>query len=643
MTHWNLSFDGAALFILLLIFIWYFNEKRVPLRSHHAFLILMFDVFASTGLEILATEMARNMDEVGFNRFFVVQTLQFFSFCMVSVVFSYYILLLAHIDVRYYPWASSFYKWCIGIEVVVLGLNPFLKWAFTYENGRNVLHYAGVVLYVVNGIMLVVGCVAMIRWKEHFMFLRLMPILFSVICGIGACVVQFVYYYPVINFMLAVVCLTLYYYQQNSGKTTDAVTGLFNRRFMGEYITNKYLEHKEFAVVVVAMDDFKFVNKTYGVENGDHLLYQVGYFLEGLKFSKTVFRFGSDQFCVVLDKDMAGLEDLTEQIQSRFHHPWYDEDQTPIMMSASICCIRCPQEAGYYGELIEIIDYSMSIAKKTAKGRITKASEIDLDKIKQDKAIEKAIKLAIDRDELMVYYQPIFSVTKGVYNSAEALVRLKDKELGWISPEDFIPIAEKNGLIVEMGEMILEKVCRFIRDFDIAHTTVEYIEVNISPVQMIQVNFADRVKAILDKYGVNPAQINIEITETATLNSASMVNSNMNSLLDYGVSFSLDDYGSGNANIDYINHMPFKIIKIDKYIIWDSFKNSKAGITLEYTIGMLNALELYIVAEGVETEEMKEKLADFGCHYMQGWLYSKAVPDVEFVELLRTQQALPVY
>jgi EAL domain-containing protein (putative c-di-GMP-specific phosphodiesterase class I) len=142
---------------------------------------------------------------------------------------------------------------------------------------------------------------------------------------------------------------------------------------------------------------------------------------------------------------------------------------------------------------------------------------------------------------------------------------------------------------------------------------------------------------------VNPAQINIEITETATLNSASMVNSNMNSLLDYGVSFSLDDYGSGNANIDYINHMPFKIIKIDKYIIWDSFKNSKAGITLEYTIGMLNALELYIVAEGVETEEMKEKLADFGCHYMQGWLYSKAVPDVEFVELLRTQQALPVY
>ena len=185
--------------------------------------------------------------------------------------------------------------------------------------------------------------------------------------------------------------------------------------------------------------------------------------------------------------------------------------------------------------------------------------------------------------------------------------------------------------------MILEKVCRFIRDFKLSETTVEYIEVNISPVQMIQQNFAERVKNILEKYNVTPDQINIEITETATVNYASMVSKNINSLVDYGITFSLDDYGSGNANIDYINNMPFKIIKIDKDIIWDSFKNSKAGITLEYTIGMLNALQLFIVAEGVETEEMKQQLADFGCHYMQGWYYSKAVADTEFIQLLQVQ------
>jgi EAL domain-containing protein (putative c-di-GMP-specific phosphodiesterase class I) len=257
-----------------------------------------------------------------------------------------------------------------------------------------------------------------------------------------------------------------------------------------------------------------------------------------------------------------------------------------------------------------------------------------LDVLKEDKAIEKAVKLAIDRNELMVYYQPIYSVSKGHYNSAEALVRLNDSELGWISPEKFIPIAEKNGLIVQMGEIILEKVCKFIHDYDLKNTPIEYIEVNISPIQLVQADFVDRVKKILEKYEVSPSQINMEITETATLTGTSVINDNIAALVDYGIKFSLDDYGSGNANIDYINNMPFSIIKLDKFIIWDAFKNEKAGITLEYTVGMLNALQLHIVAEGVETEEMNERLSEVGCHYMQGWYYSKAVSDDEFMKLI---------
>ena len=637
MTYWNLSFDGVALFFMVLIFIWYYNEKRIPIKSHRAFLIFMATCFAAAGLEILATQMARNMDEVGYSAFYNVLTLQTLAINLVPVTFSYYMLLLAHVDVNRHKLLHIFFRLCIAVNVIIALANPKLHWAFSFEHGMYKVGYAGLVLYAIDVIMILICVITMILGKQKFMFLRMIPMAFTFISAIAACVAQIFFYIPLINLMLAAICLTLYHYQQNSGKVIDAVTGQFNRRFMGEYLQNKYLDNKEFALLVIAMDDFKFVNKTYGVENGDHLLYQVGHFLERLKASKTVFRFGSDQFCVVIDKNIKIITEIAEQIQDRFHHPWYSEDQSAIMMSASICCMECPRDAETYGELIEVIDYSMSMAKKTRKGLITYTNEIDLDKIKLDKSIEKAVKLAIDRDELLVYYQPIFSVTKGVYNSAEALVRLHDEELGWISPEDFIPIAEKNGLIVEMGELILEKVCRFIRDFKISETTVEYIEVNISPVQMVQHNFADRVKDILEKYDVKPNQINIEITETATMNGASTVSENINSLVDYGITFSLDDYGSGNANIDYINRMPFKIIKIDKYIIWDSFKNSKAGITLEYTIGMLNALELFIVAEGVETEEMKSQLAEFGCHYMQGWLYSKAVPDTEFMELLQAQ------
>lgn len=637
MTDWNLSYDCAALFFLLIIILWVISEKPIPLRSHRAFLALVSASFFATFFEIAATVMARNMDVVGYNSFYAVLTLQTLAINLVPMAFAYYILQLAHIDVFRNKVLHAFFQINFLFNVLMGALNLKFHWVFTFEDERYQIGTVGLIIYALDAVMIGISIAAILRYKRKFLFLKLVPVVFNLACTLAAAVVQSILYVPLLNLMLAMICMTLCHYQQNVATVTDMVTGQFNRRFMGEYLREKYVVNRGFGVIVIAMDDFKFINRTYGVETGDSLLYQVGNFLESMKIHQTVFRLGSDQFCIVLNKKIANITDIAEQIRERFYHPWFNETHTAIMMSASICCMECPKDAVDYGELIEIMDYSMSIAKKTRKGRITKADEIDLDKVRQEKAIEKAIKVAIDRDEIQVYYQPIFSVDKGAYNSAEALVRLHDEELGWISPEVFIPIAEKNGLILEMGEMILEKVCRFIHDFKLSETTVEYIEVNISPVQLVQLNFADRVKNIMEKYQVRPEQLNIEITETATMNSVATVNENINNLVDYGISFSLDDYGSGNANIDYINKMPFKIIKIDKFIIWDSFKNSKAGITLEYTIGMLNALELSIVAEGVENEEMKQRLAEFGCHYLQGWYYSKAIPDREFMQLIATQ------
>lgn len=637
MTNWDLSFDYTAIFFLLIVILWIVSEKRIPLRSHRAFLVLIGTSFLATFFEIAATLMARNMDVVGYNSFYAVLTLQTLAINLVPMAFTFYILQLAHIDVFRNKALHAFFQFNLLFNVLAEVLNLKFRWVFTFENERYQIGTVGLILYAIDAVMIGISIAIMFKYKHKFLFIKLVPVVFNLVCGLAAAVAQVFLYVPMLNLMLSVICLTLCHYQQNVATVTDMVTGQFNRRFLGEYLQEKYIAHKGFGVIVIAMDDFKFINRTYGVETGDSLLYQVGNSLERMEFHQTVFRLGSDQFCVVLNKKITDISDIAEQIRDRFHHPWYNETNTAIMMSASICCMECPRDAADYGELIEIMDYSMSVAKKSRKGRITKAGEIDLDKVRQEKAIEKAIKVAIDRDEIQVYYQPIFSVDKGAYNSAEALVRLHDEELGWISPEVFIPIAEKNGLIVEMGEMILEKVCRFIHDFKLSETTVEYIEVNISPVQLVQLNFADRVKQIMEKYQVRPEQINIEITETATMNAVATVNTNINNLVDYGVSFSLDDYGSGNANIEYINKMPFKIIKIDKFIIWDSFKNSKAGITLEYTIGMLNALELSIVAEGVENEEMKQRLAEFGCHYLQGWYYSKAIPDREFIQLIAAQ------
>lgn len=381
---------------------------------------------------------------------------------------------------------------------------------------------------------------------------------------------------------------------------------------------------------------FKFINKTYGVEVGDILLYQVGQYLQQeLEKIGSCFRFGSDQFSLVIPKKDIDIRDISEKINKRFKHPWFYDSNVAIMMSATITCIECPKEANNYSELIDKTDYINLYAKKNNKGTIVMIEDVELDNIITDKAVEKAVRTALDTNGIMVYYQPIYNVVKKKYASAEALVRINDKKLGWISPEKFIPITEKNGMIIELGDIIFESVCRFISGNNLNDTSIEYIDVNISAVQMMQPNYALKLIACMEKYNVSPSQIIIEITETATMAATAVVNDNIGILYEYGIKFSLDDYGSGSANVSYINRMPFDIIKLDKQIIWDAFKNSKAGITLEYTIKMLNALNLFIVAEGVETFEMQDYLKNAGCQFMQGWYYSKAVPEKEFLEIIK--------
>ena len=198
----------------------------------------------------------------------------------------------------------------------------------------------------------------------------------------------------------------------------------------------------------------------------------------------------------------------------------------------------------------------------------------------------------------------------------------------------FIPIAERCGVINELGDLIFENVCRFIKENNLANTSIEYIDINVSPLQLMQKDYSKNLLRVMKKYDVQPSQINIEITETAAMTTFPVVNDNLYDLVENGIAVSLDDYGSGYANIGYINKMPFKFIKIDKDIVWEAFKNEKASITLEYTICMLAALKMNIIAEGVETEEMRELLTTFGCQYLQGWYFSKAVPGEEFMKML---------
>lgn len=634
MTGWNMAYDYVAFFIMFVIAAWYTIEKRIPLQSYFAYTVLLHTSLLITFFEIAATNITRlsgNHDGI----VMILMTLNIFFINLLPAMLVNYSFCLASVKDETARKVTTLLKVEATLISILVVSNYFTHVFFVVENGVFIIKTPYYILYGSALVLVIIALVNMIRWTQTISLQKTITIAVNLILVVIAAIVQARIWVPFTNAFLATFLLTLCHYLHNPDTVKDQTTMLFNRKMLGEYVARLFLEKKQFGIINIAMDDFKFVNKTYGVAVGDELLLSVGSYLDSIDNVKYVFRFGSDQFCIVVDaKKMQYTDYITDAILERFKHPWYDSNGVCVMMSASVCCFSCPQDAENYASLVDVMDYSMAVAKKSRKGIVSKVGDLDLEQLKQEKDVEKEVRLAMDRDELMVYYQPIYSVEKGRYNSAEALVRLHSENLGWISPEVFIPISEKNGLIVRMGETILEKVCMFIRDFELAKTSIEYIEVNISSLQLMQVDFVDRVKDILQKYDVKPCQINMEITETASIGNMNLINKNIAELIEFGINFSLDDYGSGNANIDYINHMPFKIIKLDKYIIWDAFKDIKAGVTLKHTIKMLNELDLKIVAEGVETEEMKDKLAEIGCHFMQGWYYSKAVCDSEFKELI---------
>ena len=235
-----------------------------------------------------------------------------------------------------------------------------------------------------------------------------------------------------------------------------------------------------------------------------------------------------------------------------------------------------------------------------------------------------------------MYLESIYVLSQKGGNVREQLVRLFDDELGFISPEEFIPIAEQNGLIISIGEAVFDYVCEFLKDKTPEKLGIEYIEVNLSIMQCMERDLPERLLKIIKNHGVDTRLINFEITETAAISNPEIMLNNMSELIKAGAAFSLDDYGSGFANINYLYSLPINIVKIDKKFIWNAMKNESTMTILRHAFQMIHEMGLYSVAEGVETEEMANKLKELGCDYFQGFLYSRPIPTDEFMNFIKS-------
>ena len=249
----------------------------------------------------------------------------------------------------------------------------------------------------------------------------------------------------------------------------------------------------------------------------------------------------------------------------------------------------------------------------------------------------RTILVAMEEDRVEVFFQPIYATAEKKFVSAEALVRIRNTDGSIIPPGLFIPVAEETGMISKIGEHVFEKTCQFIKEHDIEQYGIAYLEVNLSVVQCESKTLAETYIGIMDKYQIDPKLVNLEITESASIVRKKTLLKNMNTLIDYGVSFSLDDFGNGQSNLNYIVDMPVKIVKFDRDMTQAYFENKKAQFVLKAAMNMIHDMHLHVVSEGVETAEQLAALEQLGIDYVQGYYFSKPIEARAFIEFLKVK------
>ena len=303
-----------------------------------------------------------------------------------------------------------------------------------------------------------------------------------------------------------------------------------------------------------------------------------------------------------------------------------------VRFEPRVCLIRCPDDLQSVEDIVNLGHkfHKIDSRKQTTffASEIVHSHTFDI-----EAHIDEVLERAIRDHHIRMHYQPIYDVRSGCFHSAEALARIIDPEYGFISPAIFIPAAEALGFIIPIGDEVLDQVFRFISEHDMDALGLSYIEINLSVAQCMESGLPGKFRALQQKYGVDPGRINLEITETTFENISEAVLENVNELIRMGYTFALDDYGIGYSSIQRVNHLPLKLIKIDKSTL-DEVSSEEGRMILEYTVHMMQSIGKELVVEGAETRDVIGILEDMGCDYIQGFYFSRPLPVDEFIHFI---------
>lgn len=424
----------------------------------------------------------------------------------------------------------------------------------------------------------------------------------------------------------------------------DMLTGLYNRNYfvgrLAEWLDHAAKEKCTVSVMVIDIDDFRKINDGQGLIVGDELVQVFGQFLGGLRSDYVmVSHFNSDIYCIAI-YDPCGTRSVDAvygMIRERFAKPFLLTGNNSLEITACVGVAEYPESATTAIDLINNAEIVMFKAKSVGNNEIQYFDAPIIQDFLHNIQIEKMLKSAMTQKQFSLVYQPQFDVETGRMRGVEALIRWQDDSGKMISPSEFIPIAEKNGSIVDIGAWVVEEALRTYAEWRDKYGMKMIMSINISAIQYKRKDFVDNVISLMKKNKIDPNEIEFEITESVLIDDFNEVVDKMRQLREYGIRVSLDDFGTGYSSLSYLKGLPIDTLKIDKSFIDTVTSDNSTKIITESIITMVKKLGFETVAEGVETKEQYHYLKDIHCDNIQGFYLGKPMPKEELEHVLINQ------
>ena len=422
----------------------------------------------------------------------------------------------------------------------------------------------------------------------------------------------------------------------------DSVTGLANRTALMDRLSQALLALERrpgrLALLLVDLDDFKAINDAHGHEAGDRVLVEVARRLSrALRRADTVACFSGDEFvvlCILRDTDDPRL--LAERVVRSIGQP-ITKHGLDLTVTASVGVVVTSDATTGPGELLEDADIAMYRAKEAGKNCFQVFTPSRRAQMATNHLLENELRHALDASELFLVYQPVFSIKNGSLCGVEALVRWRHPTRGIVPPVEFIPLAEELGLIGRVDDFVFDEACRQLAtwlgeggwadDFTMA--------VNVSGIELYDPGFADHVAKVIAEHGLDPSRLCLEITETSFISEDSDAEAMLPALSALGVRLALDDFGTGYSTLLRLHHLQVDILKIDRTFVEHLGRSARDRQIVAAVIAMAHALDMSVVAEGIETNEQLDELASLGCDVAQGFLFAHPLPAKTVAELRR--------